>query len=438
MSGIKAVLNLLPPGGARVFARVIRGFPTGVLKADADSVKFLLTLASSRRYMVTSRRIGYPTFKLLYDKAGANTAELELLLDALEDVRPRMNNDPKRWKQFLDSLKMNEAAAWKRLDELGKFRRETAVKNLTETLVREGLSPVLRTQAQKAIDMLRESPDPEHRRLLVGLAEMAEQGGKRKEGREITSLLSAIHHLDKTRLDGIAAIHAMARRGRLPPEWVWEDFLVTGYNFVLEPLGQVAPFVDRGLDKLFQRGLVKGPGIPGESLIELQGMWGHLWAAADAVKRFEKDHVIRLEFEIEEKGPLSKRFIDTRIKLADRTVDLTLWNDPLFYERRIYQEVKTNLGYEPSLETRQMRKDLARHATREDMFRNMLYSYHPSQTEKLGDVKEALRKQLKTKTIQGILAERGITPQEAEQWLEQVIDQAVVAYEIPEKRGRRP
>ena len=159
---------------------------------------------------------------------------------------------------------------------------------------------------------------------------------------------------------------------------------------------QLYRFVDEGLDAALKRGL-QGPGT------NIQGILGHFYAARTLRQQIPG---ARFRFEI----PAPNREIDIQVLVGGRRIDV---------------EVKTNLGLEPTINRRQIRRDLIRHI--DDQFQDMLYLYAPQQSGNLQQVEEAMLRALQHPTVQAAWQQQGISLATVETWLRQRFTQGLVS-----------
>ena len=205
--------------------------------------------------------------------------------------------------------------------------------------------------------------------------------------------LRAIDALSDEQTGGLAILQRIDHELPAPHRWFDVfDIPPEGRGALLELVARVAPSVDEeiGLARLVGRGLAP----PGTNI---QGTLGHLWAARTLQRRFPG---ARLRFEVDLPG----REVDIRMLRGGRQVDV---------------EVKTNLGGRPSIDRRQIRRDLTRHA--DDGFEDLLYLYHPSLSGELESVRRAMRRAVRDPGVRRALRRQGIDPALAEAQLERAL-----------------
>lgn len=386
---LAGIVRSIPEGEGARFVQAVRGIPATALRPGGSATGDLLSaIATHPQRMDALLNLGYETFAALHHRVGRTLEGFGQYLDALTDLERHLPLETRAsdFRRLLDRLERGDTRAWLELEDARRARvggqrlggLDRAI--LGNPQAEAGFARLLQGGHHGPIDDLVEDVLPHNRDLVRRrFAQIGELTDEQVEG------LAIIHHLDETGDIGLRTSWSEV----LDLDPAWRDDL-------LELTAQVHHAVDSGFDAALRRGL-QGPGT------NIQGTLGHLYAARTLQQRFPG---ARFRFEI----PAPNREIDIQIFTSGRRIDV---------------EVKTNLGLEPTINTRQMRRDLVRHL--DDRFQDLLYLYAPQQSGNLQQVEAAMLRVLQDTAMQTALQRRGISPATAEAWLRQRLAQGMIS-----------
>ncbi|MCP4259944.1 MAG: hypothetical protein GY774_20885 [Planctomycetes bacterium] len=387
-SELSDLIRLVPEGEGARFARAVKAIPESALGPGGfASSDFLRMVAGSPRRMNTLANMGYNSFAAIYRRTGRNVGTLDQYLDALVDLERRFPLDTRatEYRQLIDRLERGETRAWIGLEDARRARvGGERLQGLQQVIVgnpgaEAGFDRLLRGRHNNVIDDLMEDVLPNNTALARRRFEQ-------------------VGNLTDEQAEGLAVIQRLDDTGDIGLRTTWGEVLDLDSAWrgdVLELTAQVHRFVDDGLDLALKRGL-QGPGS------NVQGALGHLYAARTLQQQFPG---ARFKFEV----PGPNREIDIQVSVGGRQIDV---------------EVKTNLGLEPTISSRQIRRDIIRHI--DDQFQDMLYLYAPQQAGNLHRVEDGMLRALQHTSVRAALQQRGISIATAENWLRHRFAQGMV------------